>query len=116
MISNKIKTLRNKFLKFDIDGYVIPKNDVYFSEYSSPDRLKFISNFDGSAGLAIILRNKNYLFVDGRYKLQANKQSGKNFKICQIPYFWPKNIKNIQNYKIGFDPKLFTKKILNFFF
>ena len=39
---------------------------TYFNEYSSPDRLKFISNFDGSAGLAIILKNKNYLFVDGR--------------------------------------------------
>ena len=66
MISTKIKKLRGKFNIYDIDGYVVPKNDSYFNEFSSPDRLKLISNFDGSAGLAIILRNKNYLFVDGR--------------------------------------------------
>ena len=62
MISNKIKRLRSNFVKFNIDGYVVPKNDEYFNEYSSPDRLKIISNFEGSAGLAIILRHKNYLF------------------------------------------------------
>ena len=66
--------------KFKIDGYIIPKNDEYFNEYISPseDRLKFLSNFSGSAGFAIILKNKKYLFVDGRYSIQAKKQSGKN--------------------------------------
>ena len=63
MISTKIKKLRSKFNIYNLDGYVVPKHDNYFNEYSSPDRLKFISNFDGSAGLAIILRNKNYLFT-----------------------------------------------------
>ena len=50
--------------KFKIDGYIIPKNDEYFNEYISPseDRLKFLSNFSGSAGFAIILKNKKYLF------------------------------------------------------
>ena len=62
MISAKIKKLRNKFNIHKIDGYVVPKNDSYFNEYSSPDRLKFISNFDGSAGLAIILKKKK-LFI-----------------------------------------------------
>ena len=81
MISSKIKNLRCKFKIYNIDGYVVPKNDIYFSEYSSPDRLKFISNFDGSAGLAIILKSKNYLFVDGRYTIQAKSQSGKNFTL-----------------------------------
>ena len=56
-------------------------------------------------------KKKNYLFVDGRYTIQAKKQSGKLFKIFEIPFVWPKNIfksqKNISN--IGFDPKLFTE-------
>ena len=47
----------------NIDGYIIPKNDEFFSEYSFPNRLKLISNFSGSAGLAIILKDKNFLFV-----------------------------------------------------
>ena len=52
--------------KFKIDGYIIPKNDEYFNEYvnSSNDRLRFISNFSGSAGFAIVLKNKNYLLTN----------------------------------------------------
>ena len=84
MISTKIKELRYKFNIYNIDGYVVPKNDSYFNEFSSPDRLKLVSNFDGSAGLAIILRNKNYLFVDGRYTIQAKFQSSANFDVVEI--------------------------------
>ena len=64
-----IKILKTKFTKYKIDGYIIPKNDDYFTEYSKINRLKIISNFSGSAGLAIILKNKNYLFTDGRYTI-----------------------------------------------
>ena len=49
-----INNLRNKFKKYNIDGYVVPKNDEYFTEYSRINRLKIISNFSGSAGVAII--------------------------------------------------------------
>ena len=80
-MKNYIKELRSKFKKYEIDGYVIPKNDDYFTEYSKLNRLEVISNFSGSAGLAIILKNKNYLFTDGRYSIQSKIESGKNFKI-----------------------------------
>ncbi len=66
---NHIKLLRSKFKKYGIDGYVIPKNDDFFTEYSKLNRLEVISNFSGSAGLAIILKNKNYLFTDGKCKI-----------------------------------------------
>ena len=75
MINNRINTLISKFNKYNIDGYIIPKNDEFFSEYSANDRLKTISNFSGSAGYSIILKKKNYLFVDGRYTIQAKKES-----------------------------------------
>ena len=58
-MNKEINTLRSKFKKHDIDGYIVPKNDDYFTEYSKINRLKAISNFSGSAGLAIILKNKN---------------------------------------------------------
>ena len=32
-MNKEIKELKNKFKKYDIDGYVIPKNDDYFTEY-----------------------------------------------------------------------------------
>ena len=89
-----MKSLKKLFKRYKIDGYIIPKNDEYFNEYVhlSKDRLKFVSNFSGSAGFAIILKNKNYLFVDGRYTIQARYQSGKKFKIITVPNKLPKDI------------------------
>ena len=116
---NKLLELKKKFEDYKLDGYIIPKNDEYFNEYvsESSERLKFISNFSGSAGFAIILKNKNYLFVDGRYTIQAQIQSGKNFKIITIPNKFPRNVlKNKKKIKIGFDPKLHNEKQLNFLF
>ena len=106
-----ISELRNLIKFYNIDGYIIPKNDEYFSEYAYPNRLKLISNFSGSAGLAIILKNKNYLFVDGRYILQAGIETGKNFKIFEVPKINPGDIiyRPKNKLTLGFDPKLFTQ-------
>ena len=114
MINKRIKSLRQKFKKYEIDGYIIPKNDDFFSEYAVKDRLKVISNFSGSAGLAIVLKKNNYIFVDGRYTIQAKQESGTQFKIIEIHKLLPKNI--LKNLKLGFDPSLFTKKTLNLYF
>ena len=113
----KIKKLRKILNKELIDGYLIPKNDEFFGEYipDHNDRLKYISNFSGSYGLALILKNQNYLFVDGRYTIQAINQSGKYFKIITFPNNMPYNILKNKKLSIGFDPKLFTKKTLNIF-
>ena len=75
MINKRIKQLRNKFNKFSIDGYVIPKNDEFFSEYAVKDRLKIISNFSGSMGLAIVLKKKiTYLLMEDIQFKQNNNQ------------------------------------------
>ena len=113
----KIKKLKSLFNYYNIDGYIIPKNDEFFCEYvpSNKDRLKFISNFSGSYGYALILKNKSYLFVDGRYTSQAKIQSGKFFNIVTIPNKLPSSILKKKSLKIGFDPKLFTRKTLNYF-
>ena len=113
---NKINQLRNILNQQNCDGYLIPKNDEYFGEYvpKNKDRLKFISGFTGSAGLALILKNKSYLFIDGRYTLQAKAEINKNFEICEIPKIKPHYILKNLNKKItlGFDPKLFTSSTL----
>ena len=62
MISEKLKGLKNKFFHHKIDGYVVPKNDEYFSEFAKKDKLKTITGFDGSFGLAIILKKKKLSF------------------------------------------------------
>ncbi len=114
MISFRLKKLKNKFSKLGIDGYIIPKNDEFFSEYSNKDRLNIISNFTGSAGFAIILKKKNYLFVDGRYTLQAQIESGENFKIVDLNRIINCNL--FKKITIGFDPKLFTSNQISKFF
>jgi Xaa-Pro aminopeptidase len=114
MIKNKIKILREKFKHYNIDGYIVPKNDEFFSEYASNDRLKSISKFTGSAGLAVILKKNNYLFVDGRYSIQAQNESSKYFKIIEIHKKLPSSI--IKNLNLGFDPNLFTSQQLNYYF
>ncbi len=110
----KIQVLRNKFKKYDIDGYIVPKNDDYFTEYSKINRLKIISNFSGSAGLAIILKKKNYLFIDGRYTIQSQLESGKNFKIINFEKL--NDCEIFKNLKLGIDPKLFTHKQIKKYF
>ena len=114
MINKRIKSLRKKFKIYNIDGYIIPKNDQFFSEYAANDRLKIISNFTGSAGLAIILKQKNYLFIDGRYTIQAQKESGKNFKVIEVHKKLPNEI--IKNLTLGYDPNLFTTRQLKYYF
>ena len=113
-MKQRIDSLKKKFKKYGIDGYVIPKNDDYFTEYSKINRLKIISNFSGSAGLAVILKNKNYLFTDGRYTIQSEIESGKNYKI--FSYEKIINCKLFKNLKLGLDPKLFTYEQIKKYF
>ena len=122
-ISKKNKTMKiilkiKKLLQdYNLDAYIVPKNDEFFSEYAFPNRLKTVSNFTGSAGFCIITKSENYLFVDGRYLIQSKMESGKNFQINEIPYKYPKDILNNKIIKkIGYDPTLFTSSSLKTYF
>ena len=114
MIKKRIQKLINRFDKYKIDGYVIPKNDEFFSEYSINDRLKTISNFTGSAGYSVILKDKYYLFVDGRYTIQADKESGKIFNI--VSYDKIVNCNLFKNLTLGVDPKILTSQQIKRYF
>jgi Xaa-Pro aminopeptidase len=116
MKKNKLIRLRKKFIIYNIDGYIIPKNDEFFGECVDPsnERLKYLTGFSGSAGQALVLKKKAFLFVDGRYTLQAQKEIKKGFKIVEIHKTKPLEIlkKNKKKLIIGFDPKLYTQAIL----
>ena len=114
----EIEKLKSFFKDYKIDGYIIPKNDEFFNEYipENKDNLKFISKFSGSYGFALILKNVNYLFVDGRYTLQAKIQSGKFFKVITIPKTLPSDILKNKRITIGYDPKLHTHNSIKYLF
>ncbi len=59
-----------------LDGIIVPRTDAFQSEYCHPhdDVLAWLTGFDGSAGHALILRDRALLFVDGRYQVQAREQ------------------------------------------
>jgi len=95
-----------------VDGFVIPHEDEYDNEYlpAANERLAFATGFTGSAGAALVMKDKAVLFIDGRYTLQAPAQvDGELFEFVSMPD--PGLPGWIEAHapagaKIGFDPKL----------
>ena len=104
---NKIKKILKKK---KVDGYILATTDEYLNEYSPlrNQRLKWLTGFSGSNGTALILKNTNYFFTDGRYTLQAEKELPENFKILDSSkeniFIWIK--KNLIKKKIIIDSKI----------
>src|SRR6266550_5167192 len=73
----RVARLREVMAARGIDGFIVPRADEYQGEYVPPagQRLAWLTGFTGSAGLAIVLRDRAALFVDGRYTLQAAVQA-----------------------------------------
>ena len=59
-----------------LDGFLVPHEDEHQNEYlpEANDRLAWATGFTGSAGAAVIFRDKAAIFVDGRYTLQVRDQ------------------------------------------
>ena len=72
----RLDRLRQELSAQGLDGFIVPRADEHQGEYVPPrgQRLAWISGFTGSAGVAIVLRDRATLFVDGRYTLQAAAQ------------------------------------------
>ncbi|KPL51425.1 X-Pro aminopeptidase [Prosthecomicrobium hirschii] len=72
----RVAALRAELDRRGLDGFVIPRADEHQNEYvpASADRLRWLTGFTGSAGAAIVLRDRAAILVDGRYTLQAQAQ------------------------------------------
>jgi Xaa-Pro aminopeptidase len=72
----RLARLRQELAARGLDGFVIPRSDEHQGEYVPPrgQRLAWLTGFTGSAGIAVVLRDRAALFVDGRYTLQAAAQ------------------------------------------
>ncbi len=95
-----------------VDGYIVPRGDEHQNEYVPPsaERLRFLTGFSGSAGLAIVLLDRAALFVDGRYTLQAAVEVDvAKFEICHStklpPHDWLAAAAQ-RGQRIGYDPWL----------
>lgn len=74
--TSPLAALRNWLRENGLDGMIVPRADAWQSEYCAPydEKLAWLTGFDGSAGLALILQARALLFVDGRYQVQARMQ------------------------------------------
>jgi Xaa-Pro aminopeptidase len=72
----RLALLREELRERGLDGFVVPRSDEHQGEYVPlcAQRLAWLTGFTGSAGIAIVLKDRAALFVDGRYTLQAAAQ------------------------------------------
>ena len=71
-----VPLIRKAMAEQGLDGFVTPHEDEHQNEYlpAANDRLAWATGFTGSAGAAVILKDKAAIFVDGRYTLQVRDQ------------------------------------------
>jgi len=111
-IKNHLVSIRDWMSENNIDALIIPHEDEYLSEYIPPEceRLAWATGFTGSAGAAVILKDKAAIFVDGRYTVQVRNQVDESLleykHLVSEPYLkWiQENTKN--GCKVGYDPRL----------
>lgn len=110
----RVDELRRELEKLSIQGFVVPRADEHQNEYvpANAERLLWLTGFTGSAGSAVVLRDKAALFVDGRYTEQAKSQVDNSlFELRHAvdvpPSEWiARNLKAGE--KLGYDPRLLT--------
>ncbi|POT59475.1 aminopeptidase P family protein [Citrobacter amalonaticus] len=71
-----LSALRSLLLAQGLDGMIVPRADAHQSEDCTPhdNKLAWLTGFSGSAGLALILRDRALIFVDGRYQVQVRAE------------------------------------------
>jgi Xaa-Pro aminopeptidase len=110
----RLAALRTELAKRGLDGFVVPHSDQHMGEYlpAFAERLAWLTSFTGSAGAAVVLKDKAAVFVDGRYTLQVARQTDtKLFEprdlVAEGPQGWiPDNLP--RGAKLGYDPWLHT--------
>lgn len=75
-MDSSLSALRDLLITQSLDGIIVPRSDAHQSEDCAPhdDKLAWLTGFTGSAGLALVLRDRALLFVDGRYQVQARNE------------------------------------------
>ncbi len=110
----RVASLRALFDAHGISGFLVPRSDEHQGEYvaKSSERLAWLTGFTGSAGVALVLKSHAFVFVDGRYTVQAGQQLDPDvFEIVDLvaspPAKWLADNAG-KAARIGFDPWLHT--------
>ncbi len=112
----KLEKLREFMKHNDLTMYYVPTDDYHTSEYvgSFFKSRAYLSGFTGSAGVLLVTLNEAFLWVDGRYFLQAEEQlKGSSITMMKMgEENVPTVFEFIKSYKgkrnLGFDGKCVT--------
>ena len=114
---SNLSKFRDSMKKENIDFYIIPSSDFHQSEYVSEyfKGREFISGFTGSVGTLLISKEEAYLWADGRYFIQAERElEGSGIELMKMATegyptlneWVKKNCK--ENTKVAFDGRVFS--------
>src|SRR5271168_2339433 len=111
--------IRRAMAAQSLDGFLVPHEDEHQNEYlpKANDRLAWATGFTGSAGAAVILKEKAAIFVDGRYAIQVRDQVDREvFEIRDlveggVPAFLREALR--PGWKVGYDPRLHSPDALH---
>jgi Xaa-Pro aminopeptidase len=110
----RVSELRAELGRAGLAGFIVPRADEHQNEYvpANAERLRWLTGFAGSAGIAVVLTDAAALFVDGRYTAQVRTQAdGSVFEFRHVvddpPSEWiARKLK--PGDKLGYDPHLHT--------
>jgi Xaa-Pro aminopeptidase len=109
---NRLAALRAELVRLGIDGVIVPRFDAHQGEYCAPhdERLRYLTRFTGSAGVALVTADSAVIFVDGRYQVQVRQEV--DLEAFAISHFYDFPLerwlgeKLPRNRRIGFNPML----------
>lgn len=110
----RVAALREWLAGNKLDGFLVPRADEHQGEYVAQrsERLRWLTGFSGSAGVALILRDRACIFVDGRYTLQVRGEADMSIFTVESLIENPPPVWIADNLgkgaRIGFDPWLHT--------
>ncbi|HSV01170.1 MAG TPA: aminopeptidase P family protein [Roseiarcus sp.] len=110
----RVAELRAELAKAGLAGFLVPRADEHQNEYvpAGAERLRWLTGFAGSAGIAVVLKRAAALFVDGRYTEQVKSEADASvFEFREVPGDPPaewiaRHLK--AGDKLGYDPRLHT--------
>ena len=116
--ADRLAALRAELLRRGLDGFLVPRSDEHLGEYvpARADRLRWLTGFSGSAGLAVVLADVAAAFTDGRYVLQLAEQT--DAALWQLrhitdepPAAWLAQHAGA-GARVGYDPLLFSEEAI----
>lgn len=115
--AKRLSALRAEMESQKIDGFIIPRSDEYLGEYVPPgaERLKWLTGFSGSAGVAIVLDDKAVVLSDGRYTIQLRQEVDAGlFTVGDITQQSPGEwlAAHAQGKVIGYDPRVHAARFI----